>query len=439
MARPTLSSFVNPSQYNSETISVNPLIAGFYGGGTASTPYTAPTFNGASGAASNDPGGLFGWLIYARANISTVKGATSDAYIEYTNPGSFVNDLNLLNGITYCLISKSSEGGTYGLFQYTNNTVLPRSAGTDFLHAINYLAYGGTLVITGSSAGFDTYENNTGKAIDVLIGTTANASLTTWLFGKQYTVGIFPTRADSVNSVGNGYTMANFDSYLGSAYDQVAAGSTFSTRVFNVYGLKTLPPYDTSSLLPSSTLSKAVILPATSDVAGFFARAKGKNNIYVSVAGIDMSYVLNGTIANSVEWSNASLKTILKNNRVNFFINYSPTFLGQDLVGATANSSAVVSSERIGSSEIRTNIQKDVTNITLKYLYLLNNASTRSSLTTEVANYLAKYNQYLDTTYTQIICDSSNNTDNLPTLNVDLIVKPLLSTDTIVINTSLTA
>lgn len=440
MARPTLSSFVNPSQFNTERPTTNLLTAGFYGGGTASTAYTAPTFTGASGAASNDPGGLFGWLIYARSNFpAAVKGSTGDTYIEYSDPSALVNDLNLLNGVTYCLISKTSEGGTYGFFQYSNTVVSPRSAGTDFLYALNYLAYGGKLVITGSTAGFDKYENDTGYPVEVLFGSTANASLVSWLNTKQYTIGVFPTKSDSTNPIGGGYTMADYDTFLGAASANVAVGSTFSTRMFNICGLVNLPSYDTSSLLPSTTLSKLVILPAVSDAAGFFARAKNRNNIYISVAGIDMSYILNGTITNSLEWSNSTLKNILKNNRVNYFVNYSPTFLGQDLVGATANSSSVVSGERIGATEIRTNIDRDVTNITLKYLYLINNPTTRSALKTEVENYLAKYNQYIDTTYTQIICDSSNNIDNSTTMNVDLVVKPILSTDTIVINTSLTS
>jgi hypothetical protein len=437
MAKPTLSSFVSSNQYQSETIATNPLVAGFYAGGTSGTRYTAPTFSGVSGAASNDPGGMFGWLVYAKSTLSPVADSdTTKTYYVYTNPGSLVSDLNLLNGITACLVSTLAQGGTYGFFLSSGTTITPKNAGTDFIHAINYLAYGGTIVLTGSTAGFDDYENQNNKSIEVLIGSTANASLVSWLNTKQYTVGVFPTKADAVNGLGAGYTMPNYDTFAGSSY--VTTGTTFSSKIFNVYGTKTQPAYDLSTLSVASTLASTTIT-AVADVAGFFARAKSQNGLFVSVAGVNVSSVLNGKIANAVEWSNSSLKTILRNNRVNFFINYTPIFLGQDLVGATANTAAVVSSERIGASELRISIQKDVTTITLKYLYLINNPTTRSALTTEVTNYLGKYTTYIDPAYTQVICDNSNNTDNSTTITVDLIVKPILSADTILINTSLTA
>ena len=118
---PSLSSFINSSQYSLES-TTNPLLAGMQLG----SPYVAPVFNGVSGAASNDPGGLFGWLIYSRSSIwapaTLAKGNTTDTYIVYTNPQDFVGDLNALSGVTSCLITTLSSGGTYALFQ-TNGTV----------------------------------------------------------------------------------------------------------------------------------------------------------------------------------------------------------------------------------------------------------------------------------------------------------------------------
>lgn len=446
MPSPSLSSFISSNQYVSETVTTNPLVAGFYAGGTATARYTPPTFTGVSGAASNDPGGLFGWLIYARTALAKpTKGATTDTYLVYTNPGSLVGDLNLLGrpdssavaGATSSLISTSAQGGTYGLFLNTGLVVTPRSAGTDFLHAINYLAYGGTLVLVGTTAGFDDYMGQTGTNIDVLIGTTANSSLVTWLNNTPYTVGIFPSIADSNGQIGAGYTMAPFDT-LGVTTANLAVGSTFSTRVFNVCGTKVRNFVDTSSLIPSSYMTNTV-LPCVSDVAGMFNRSKVTGSIYLSVAGVDIGKVLNGTVSNSLSWANTTLKTKLKDNRVNFFVNYTPAFLGQDLLGATANSSAVIPQEKIGASEIRLKIDRDVTNIALKYLYLINNDANRRSLVTDVTSYLGRFAGVIDPTYTQVNCDSGNNTDNSTTLNVEVIVKPILSTDTLVITTSLTA
>lgn len=81
------------------------------------TTYAAPTFGGVSGAASTDPGGLFGWLIYARNTFySPAKETTGDTYLVYTNPQDLVGDLNKLSGVTACLISAPSVGATYGFF-----------------------------------------------------------------------------------------------------------------------------------------------------------------------------------------------------------------------------------------------------------------------------------------------------------------------------------
>ena len=169
-----------------------------------------------------------------------------------------------------------------------------------------------------------------------------------------------------------------------------------------------------------------------------FTRAKERNELYLSVGGLSRSTVLNGSITNAIGWDNTKDKDTLRKNRVNFFVNYLPPFLGQDLVGATTGvSTAVTVDERVGPARLKMSITNDSTNIALKYLYFVNNATTRSNLTSEITIYLEKYNQYLDTTKTQIICDSTNNIDNAQALNITIIVKPILSADSFTINVNL--
>ena len=64
---PSLSSFINASQYSTESTTLDLL-----GGMKLGSTFAGITFNGISGAAGNNPGGLFGWLIYARANLYTI-------------------------------------------------------------------------------------------------------------------------------------------------------------------------------------------------------------------------------------------------------------------------------------------------------------------------------------------------------------------------------
>ena len=433
---PSLSSFINSIQYSLES-TTNPLLAGMQLG----SPYVAPVFNGVSGAASNNPGGLFGWLIYSRSSIwapaTLAKGNTTDTYIVYTNPQDFVGDLNALSGVTSCLITTPSSGGTYALFQ-TNGTIdqsiqlQELTAGRDFLFAINYLAYGGNLIVTGSPAGFNQYQADKEQVLDIIIGQAGTTQLCQWMINQPYTAGVFPSVADSSGVTGNGYTLANYTTLLGST--ALTTGSTVSNRLFNVYGLKTVTSVDTTTLLSNSKLTYTI--PAVSDVGGFFTRAKNRNETYLTVAGIDRGTVLNGNIINPIDWQD-TLKTTLRTNRVNFFVNYNPKFLGSDLVGATANS-LISSDDRIGPSRLRSALSQSMTSIGLKYLFDINDATTRAQVRAEIQSALDPFVSYIDTSATQIICDSSNNTDNSATLNMTVIIKPILSIDSFAVNITLT-
>ena len=157
-----------------------------------------------------------------------------------------------------------------------------------------------------------------------------------------------------------------------------------------------------------------------------FTRSNAKNELYLTIAGSSRGYILNGNLSTTVNWADTDLKDILKNNRVNYFLNYTTKFLGSDLVGATLSTSIPIVDERIGPAQMKSKMKRDITNIGLKYLYELNNSTTRTLVTGEVTNYLLQYATYLDTTKTQVICDSSNNTDNSATLTIFVNVTPLV-------------
>lgn len=71
-----------------------------------------------------------------------------------------------------------------------------------------------------------------------------------------------------------------------------------------------------------------------------------------------------------------------------------------------------------------------MTAIGLKYNFSINNATTRANVTSELQSAIDPFTSFIDTTRTQIICDSSNNTDNSSTLVMTVILKPVLSTET---------
>jgi hypothetical protein len=414
--QPTLNSFIS---YNTETV-VNPLYAAFLAGST----YKPPTFNGVSGAASTNPGGLFGWLIYARTEASTpAKGLSSDPYLVYTRPAELINDLNALKGITACLLSTSdSQGGTFGFFKAVGLGITGTTFGNDFYKAISYLAYGGSLVIAGTCGGFNTYESDTSNKLDVLLGYNASADEARYVESNPHIMGIFASLTD-----GAGYTAQPFDSLFSSA--NLVTGATVANRIINIAG-KNNRSVITSTLLSGSEMKANTNLIA--DVAGAFTRAKNNNTIYFSVAGVDNGNLLNGNVLTPILWNDETEKNKYKKNRVNFYsVSGLNKFMGLDLVGATAGAtSSYTSDERIGVSKLKTDIESNIQSILLKYVFDVNTATTRSAITAEISYYISGLSQYLDSTYTQIFCDDGNNTDYDPQINVKVVVKPLLASET---------
>jgi hypothetical protein len=430
---PNLGSFLNASQFNTLTPTANPINAAIVAGSTFVLPVFSSAAPGGVGSAEKDPGGLFGWLIYARNYKTTpALGNTADRYLVYTDPATFIGDLNKLSGVTNAIVSFTGSGGTWGLFQQTSATDIATRGpqGNDFLHCLHYLAYGSKLIIAGTTAGLDQYEIATNTNIEVLIGNTANAALGKWLETKPGVIGVFPSAND-----GNGTIAADWTTYLTPGNVPFVTGATVADRIFNVYGINGTT-YTTTTLQNGSQLTYQI--PAVADVAGAFNTSKNLNQLFLTVAGIDRSTILNRGIINSVEWSSV-LKTTLRSNRVNFYVNNNPKFLGSDLVGATGSSSAVIVDERVGPAFLRRILTQQINKIGTKYLFEINTQSTRNSFIAEINNILDQYSYAMVRSEAQVICDSSNNSDYGTTLTVDLIIKPILGTDSFVINITFTS
>jgi hypothetical protein len=432
----TLSSFTSTNQFNSETVSTAAqMTAGFLTGFT----YNNVVLTNNDRTPTNDPGGLFGWLLYAKAvKSSPATGTTGDKYVFYTSPSGLINDLNKLSGVTGCLINTSSTAGTtnpFGFFANTGTNPIgfggTGNAGLDFLYALDYLSYGGNLIIAGATNGFNQYKTDTSADIDLALCTGTGGGFTgiqKWLESESpYTIGIFPT----INN-GAGQTLAPF-SFTSTAFVE---GATVADRVFSVYGQKTVREFPVPSLLNGGNITYTNNLSA--DIAGFFTRANSRGELYLTIAGSSRGTVLNGAVTGTVNWSDSALKTLLTNARVNYFLNFtSGNFLGSDLVGATGSTSAPIVDERVGPAQMKSAMKRDITNIGIKYLYQINNATTRLLVTSEIQNYLLEYASNIDTTKTQVVCNSTNNTDNAAALTIFVSVTPLIGTTTFTINITL--
>jgi hypothetical protein len=423
---PSLSSFISSNQYNREIISVP-----FVGAMRTGTGYRTPQFD-ADGVCF-DPGGLFGWLIYARTAFTPTKGLTTDTFVAYTNPSDLVQDLNRLSGVTNALLYPNLSGGTWSFFKTADSTtVSPTEIGNQFLNAISYLAYGGTLVLAGQVAGFNKYlQDNPTAAFDIAIDPIIDSNMVSWVTSQEYITGIFPSGPDATGVSGAGYTMANFAATIGS----LANGMTQGIKYFSVLGLTTRT-IDVPLLQANSKITYTI--PSTSDVAGFFARSKNRNELYLTVAGLDRSTVLNGDVINPINWS-STLKNNLRSNKVNFFVNANEKFLGADLVGATAAANGIVTvDDRIGPAKLKLAIMQAINNVAFKYVFDINNATTRDQVTSEIQTAIDPFNPYLDTSKTEIVCNGTNNEDNSSTLNIDVVAKPIIGTESFLLEFSYT-
>lgn len=431
---PSFTSFTNPLTYTSEIpAAISKLNCALL---------TGYTFNGVSvvdGAVSKNPGNLFGWLVYSRAvRTNPIKGTTSATYIYYTNPTDFISDLNALDGMSGgVLINSAGSSNTYGFFVKDTTTQIklgPSGAADEFLYALDYLAYGGNLIIAGATAGLYQFQTERNLPIDLIFGITGSGHTPGFINSQRWlkneapsTIGIFPT-IDS----GMGYTSGALEL----SNETFVAGATVADRVFVVYGQKNRTNLALASLLTSGTLTYTHTL--TADVAGLFTRAKSRNEQFLSIAGANRGFFLNGDVTTTVNWSNTELKSLLKNYRVNYVLNFTRKFLGSDLVGCTYSSSEPIIDERIGPAQLKTIMKRDITNIALRYLYEVNNPTTRTLVVGDIETYMAQYSNILDTTQTEITCDATNNTNNSPTLNIFVSVFPLAGSSSFVLNISLT-
>lgn len=419
--------------YNSTTFISGYIAEGF-------TAYTKPTLSG-SGNPSNDPGGLFGWLLWSRADLQDPPvGYTYDTYIIYNNRNDFLRDLNAIgNDSSYKNVPFNlNPGATYTFFYSTSGdrTVYPNyPVGYDFLQVINVLSFGARLVLAGNTTGLLDYMNDNStptNTLKLLIGQTADSARAKFVESNNNLFGVFPT----VNN-GLGYTAAPFDTLFGATSSVLnptptpnTAGPTAGNRIINIYG-RALFDTTTTQWQASSALQTSI--NCTSDFAGAMARssAGGLGGPYGGPAGIDYSSEVNTKFRNIVDSSNTTLANILKKNRVNYYTAAAGSkFLPIDLVGATAAlGSTYANKDRIGPNYLAETIERAFLAILQNFISRQNNAQTRSEVVTALET--AQYSLAGALAFIQnltIICDGSNNTDNSATLRVDVSLTPVTTT-----------
>jgi len=398
------------------------------------TQYTVPTLSERN-LPTNDPGGLFGWLLWSRSTLQRPPvGFTYDTYIFYQTKNDFLRDLNAIgNDSEYGLVPYSENPGATNCFFYSNpgeQIIFPNyPVGFDFLHVLNLLSYGGNVLITGTTSGIIDYNNQASisTSVKMLVGQTADAARAKFLETNNYIFGVFPT----INN-GIGLTMAPFDTLFGattSVQNPQNGGATVANRIVNVHGNGNFN-IDTRSWLADSKIEAGVNL--TSDMAGSMKTASyGGGGVYQGPAGPD--YAPNGNISITSLVSNTNTESILRKNRVNYFISVNGNkFLATDLVGATAGlGSTYANKDRIAPNYCLEIIERAYTAEIIRIaMGKQNTPELRAQITTALYYFylsLGAISSGIVTPLT-IICDGSNNTDNSTTLRVDITIVPITTT-----------
>lgn len=466
MARTDFTTLLSTVNYTQESPGNSPLVVGMKLG---HGPYSTV----------NATGGLFYCLGQA-------TGLTTDKWFAYDNASQLIADLNSgLSGTstTFNANFVASFGGITG----------PSRAMIELSSCLSTLAYGCSVVIFGSYKSMKEYQEDPtndpleavvieeqGTSIDLLTPTTNNLMLgmTTqypgftdssvsptgaydpimlmqqstafnncFFFHAALTGADFSIAQDVTFGVdySNIKRYSGLDGRTGTYYNLSNGSSGYTltsdqlTRTFCVLGKKTTEWQFSSGNNFGYTDDVCTVYSLLAyDAAGAMARAKSRNELFYSIAGVDRSKILNAnSVTPSFIQTNSTPLDALKTNRVNYYLSSSTNglfFLGSDVVGSTGT---IALENRFGPAYLKAKVTEDVYTLGEPYMFQINNSATRSNYTTTVENYLQNYSNVLQNEYTQVICDETNNTDNSSSLNITVTFRPLISNYDISVTVSL--
>ena len=176
-------------------------------------------------------------------------------------------------------------------------------------------------------------------------------------------------------------------------------------------------------------------IPLTVDAIGALARAKANDAFYSGLSGLRYGKILNpGTLSMALAPSDTTNSNRLKSKRINYYVvSQQGSYLGSDYVGVTG---AFNNSDRFIIPNLAGIIETEVRNL-IEPVYVstnkFNNPTTRADVTNDVRNAFTSSSagnwpnirNAIDPNQLTVTCDGTNNTNNDPTLTIDIIVFPL--------------
>ena len=163
----------------------------------------------------------------------------------------------------------------------------------------------------------------------------------------------------------------------------------YLNRLMCVMGKKRLD-INTPNFGHPSTKTLRIEIPLVADVAGSIQRAKANNSIYQSSVGLGNSIVLNVDSITPTINSNSSQATLLRERRVNFYVQATggKYILSTDLVGATSPSGLIGIEDRVGVTSMKRVITKLTQDILDNFVAsnVPNNEGTRTEIVNTIKN-----------------------------------------------------
>jgi phage tail sheath protein FI len=267
---------------------------------------------------------------------------------------------------------------------------------------------------------FDVFKNKATVKIDLIVMGAASATVINTVIAdiaekrKDCVVVFSPEQADVVNNVGDETTDVN-------AFADTVTRSTYAFMDGN-YKYQYDKYNDTYRWVP-----------ANGDTAGCMARTDNESAPWFSPAGFARGRILNVT---KLAWNpNEAERDLLYKNAVNPI--FSQPGRGVVLFGDKTFTTKTGSFSRINVRRLFITIQRSIGTFAEDVLFEQNDAATRSLFLNTVEPYLRTVQEQRGMTDFRVICDDTNNPDDVVNANefiADIYVRPIASINFIQLN-----
>ena len=335
------------------------------------------------------------------APLQTAPSSSHNAGFVSPTSSAFLTALGTNQEKSQQYMDLTSVNDLYGrLSQYANNSISPAWE-KDFYSVSNYLLYGGNVCIVGSTDPYHKLQKEMEfKSIDTVFSSEASSDIN----NKLAAIGTARRCIAVIGTYQTKYAGNNTNS--SSAFDPALPSANSGDRYsFLVPGQKLHDSFDGSSTV-SSLLS--------ADVAGLMAEKQQQTSYAESPAGYEAE-LKNGILEYNIDKDSANYILSARANYFKTIAGEPSRFLSDNTKSASTDSDAL---KYVNGVRIFTHIERGLETIADQAMFKVNNTATRSLVTNRITTMLRKMLSAGHITKFTVICDGSNNTENIINANI---------------------